>query len=193
MKVLAIVPARGGSKRLFKKNLRKIGSKTLIENTIEQALQSKLIDKIVFSSENKEMLDNANQYVNKIDIVYRNPKLSEDNIELCDVARDIASSYRDYNIIVILQVDHPFRTPQMIDECIKLILNNLAHDVITIKNNKRTGNIRALSREALYSGLPTGYIRMIEEDPDYIDIHTEKDLKRANDILLTKKVVNNCF
>ena len=187
IKVLAFIGARGGSKRLPKKNLQKIGKKTLIEVTIEQALQSKLIDKIVFSSEDKVMIENASQYGDRIDIHYRNPELSKDDVDIDEVVKDVSNNYPDYDTIVILQVDHPFKTPEMIDKCINAFKDNSVQDVITYKNNKRTGSIRVISRDALFSGLPTGHIYLIEDHPNFIDIHTSEDLEKANEI------IPNCF
>ena len=48
MSVLAVIPARGGSKEIKGKNLKKINNKTLIEQTIDEAKKSKIIDKIMF-------------------------------------------------------------------------------------------------------------------------------------------------
>lgn len=187
IKVLAFIGARGGSKRLPKKNLQKIGKKTLIEVTIEQALQSKLIDKIVFTSEDKVMIENASQYGDRIGIHYRNPELSKDDVDIDEVVKDVSNNYPDYDTIVILQVDHPFKTPEMIDKCINAFKDNSVQDVITYKNNKRTGSIRVISRDALFSGLPTGHIYLIEDHPNFIDIHTSEDLEKANEI------IPNCF
>lgn len=181
MNVLAIIGARGGSKRLIKKNLQKIGTKTLIELTIEQALHSKMIDKIVFSSEDSEMLNNANQY--EINIHLRNFKLSEDNIDILDVVKEVSNIYFEYDTIVILQVDHPFKSSKTIDKCINAFKENQVQDVITYKNNKRTGSVRVISREALFSELPTGHIYLIEDSPNFVDIHTSEDLAKANEII----------
>lgn len=151
-KVLGVIGARGGSKRLIKKNLQKIGTKTLIELTIEQALQSKMLDKIVFSSEDDEMLNNASQY--EINIHRRNSKLSEDDVDIDDVVKDVSMIYPEYDTIVMLQVDHPFKSSKMIDKCITAFNENQVQDVITYRNNMRTGSIRVISKKALFSGLP---------------------------------------
>ena len=56
MSILAIIPARGGSKEIKIKNLKKINNKTLLEQTIDEAKKSKIIDKIYVSSDSNEIL-----------------------------------------------------------------------------------------------------------------------------------------
>jgi len=180
-KVLAVIGARGGSKRLERKNLQKIGSKTLIEITIEQALHSKLINKIVFSSEDDEMINNAKPY--PIDIHKRSLSLSADNIGILKVVQQVIKDYLDYDVIVILQVDAPFKSSQMIDECVNLFKHNKVEDLITHRNNKRTGSIRVMSRKGLLSSMPTSHIYLVGDSSNFIDIHTKEDLDKANEII----------
>ena len=56
LKILGIIPARGGSKEIKRKNLLKIGGKTLVELAIKSAKKSKLLTRIILSSEDKEIL-----------------------------------------------------------------------------------------------------------------------------------------
>ena len=55
-KIIAFIPARGGSKSIKNKNLKKIGTKNLIEITIDQALKSKLFSKTILSSDSNIIL-----------------------------------------------------------------------------------------------------------------------------------------
>ena len=57
MKNIIIIPARKGSQRLKNKNLLKIKNKTLVEKTIDFSIKIKKVDKIIVSSDNKEILD----------------------------------------------------------------------------------------------------------------------------------------
>ncbi|HMU05917.1 MAG TPA: acylneuraminate cytidylyltransferase family protein, partial [Saprospiraceae bacterium] len=71
-KVLAIIPARGGSKRIPNKNKKKLGGKEMIRYAIDAALNSKLLTSIVISSDDEEILDISKTYSNIIPIVRPN-------------------------------------------------------------------------------------------------------------------------
>tara|TARA_Y100001935_G_scaffold246740_1_gene241758 strand:- start:526 stop:1212 length:687 start_codon:yes stop_codon:yes gene_type:complete len=73
---LAIIPARGGSKGIKKKNLSKLGKKTLIEIAVNEILKSKIYDKIVLSSDSDEILDHAKSL--GIEYIRRPKKISQD-------------------------------------------------------------------------------------------------------------------
>ena len=75
-KILAIVPARGGSKRIPKKNLKKINGKSLIKIVAECIFLSKLIDHAILSSDDKDILKEGN--INGLYTYFKRPKsLSE--------------------------------------------------------------------------------------------------------------------
>ena len=63
-KIIAFIPARGGSKSIKNKNLKKLGKKNLVEIAINQALKSKLFSKIVLSSDNNSILKVGKKYKN---------------------------------------------------------------------------------------------------------------------------------
>ena len=77
-KIIAIVPARGGSKRIPKKNLKKIGGKSLVSIALENALNSRYINKIVLSSDDDEILSEAQPYP-RVDPIMRPKKIATDN------------------------------------------------------------------------------------------------------------------
>ena len=84
MKILAIIPARGGSKGIPDKNMRKIAGKPLIEYTINAAKSSKLIDKIIVSTDSKKI---ANFSKSKcVEVPFLRPNnLSKSNSSTIDV------------------------------------------------------------------------------------------------------------
>ena len=73
---LAIIPARGGSKRLPKKNILELNNKPLIAYTIEAGLQSKYIDKVIVSSDDDEILNISRKF--GADIIKRPKELASD-------------------------------------------------------------------------------------------------------------------
>ena len=70
MKPVCIIPARGGSKGVRKKNIRKIGGKPLIAYTIEKSIQSKIFSHVVVSSEDKEIALIASEIMNFSSILF---------------------------------------------------------------------------------------------------------------------------
>jgi CMP-N-acetylneuraminic acid synthetase len=118
--VLAIIPARGGSKGIPAKNKRLIAGKPLISYTIEAALQSNGISKIVVSSDDEEIIDIARQY-DGIQIHRRESVLATDSSPITDTILDILSQVeRIYDAVMLLQPTSPIRTSQQLDEAIAL-------------------------------------------------------------------------
>ena len=83
--VLAVIPARGGSKGIPKKNLLKLNNKSLIEIAIAEAKKSKLISDIVFSSDDKRMINEAKKFIK---VEFKRPKkYASDKASSYDVAK----------------------------------------------------------------------------------------------------------
>jgi len=131
MSVLAVIPARGGSKEIKGKNLKKINNKTLIEQTIDEAKKSKIIDKIYVSSDSSEILKLAKK--KKIFYIKRPKNLSKDNSKTIDAIKHLLyflKIKKNYipNYVVILQPTSPFRKSYHIDLALKKILNDKIAD-----------------------------------------------------------------
>ena len=82
---LAIIPARGGSKRLPRKNLLDLCGKPLIAWSIEAALKSKYISKVIVSSDDEEILNIAKEY--KADFIKRPDELASDTATTFDALK----------------------------------------------------------------------------------------------------------
>ncbi|MFT6814291.1 MAG: CMP-N,N'-diacetyllegionaminic acid synthase [Sphingobacteriales bacterium] len=126
MEVLAIIPARGGSKGIKKKNLVKVKGKTLIEYSIEHALSSKYITKTIVSSENEEILTLARGFKEVIPL-QRPQKLAEDHVldlPVFEHALEYLKLNENYvpDIIVHLRPTAPFRRVEWIDEAIEKLI-----------------------------------------------------------------------
>ena len=74
LKIIAIIPARGGSKSIPKKNIKDFCGKPLIAHTIELALKSKMIDRVIVSSDNHEIIEIALEY-GLVNYVFENKSL----------------------------------------------------------------------------------------------------------------------
>lgn len=136
MKVLAIIPARGGSKGLPKKNIKQLGDKPLIGWSIEAAKNSKLVDKVIVSSDNEEIISISKKYGAEIPFV-RPEELASDTANTKDVLVHAINFLREqneqYDYIVLLQPTSPFREEGIIDKAINKAVNTGADMVVSVK------------------------------------------------------------
>ncbi len=117
--VLAIIPARGGSKGLPRKNIRIAAGKPLIAWSILEAQKSKYIDRLILSSEDEEIISIARQW--KCDVPFIRPaELATDHISGIEpVLHAIGSLEEKYDYVVLLQPTSPLRIAEDIDGCIQ--------------------------------------------------------------------------
>ena len=120
-KVLAIVPARIGSKRLRKKNIYKFNNKPLIYWTIKSAINSKYIDRVIVSTDDKYISNLSKFYGAEVPFL-RPKKLALDKSSTSKVVIHLLKKLklRDDNIIILLQPTSPLRTTSQIDEAIDI-------------------------------------------------------------------------
>jgi CMP-N,N'-diacetyllegionaminic acid synthase len=131
-KILAVIPARGGSKGVFRKNVKNIAGKPLIQWTIEAALESKYIDEIIVSTEDEEIAQISANLGAKVPFL-RPPDLARDNSKTIDVINHLLVKLElEYNkyfdIILILQPTSPLRTSKHIDQAISFFLLDKSAD-----------------------------------------------------------------
>ena len=121
MKILGLIPARGGSKGIPLKNQKELLGKPLLQYTIEAALGSKLLDGVVFSSEDATLIDLAKKMGAEVSFV-RPAYLATDTASSIAVVehtfKALADMGRNYDAVCLLQVTNPFRTSQFIDQAI---------------------------------------------------------------------------
>ena len=131
-KVLAIIPARGGSKRLPRKNILPLGGKPLIGWSIEAAKQSKYIDEVFVSTDDQEIADIVSSI--GINIPELRPShLSTDKATTQSVLFYTLENFgQGSEIVVLLQPTSPFRNHQHIDEAIELLEDKSAFSIISV-------------------------------------------------------------
>ena len=101
MKVLGIITARGGSKRLPNKNVKILGDKTLIAWTIESALKAKYLDKVIVSSDDSEIIAISKEYGAEVPFV-RPLELSSDSASSVSVLLHALNWYKTKGFLFIL-------------------------------------------------------------------------------------------
>lgn len=134
-RILAIIPARGGSKRLPGKNIKELAGKPLVQHTIDAAEQSSYIDEIIFTSDREDILDTVN--VNKTILQKRDPHLALDETKSIDVIFDSYSFFQSLDkssidYILVLQPTSPLRNRVHIDKSIELLENMKADGIISV-------------------------------------------------------------
>ena len=122
MKVIAIIPARGGSKGVPGKNKKIIDGKPLISYTIEAALQSKLLSQTWVSSDDPEIINIARKHAG-IQIHERDSLLATDQSPVADTVKEIIK-LTDCDAVMLLQPTAPIRTGENIDEAINLLMSS---------------------------------------------------------------------
>ena len=116
--VLGLIPARGGSKGVPRKNIRMAAGKPLIAWTIEEASKSKYIDRLVLSSEDLEIMEVASRY--GCDVPFQRPvELAADDAPGIDPVLHALNLLNGYYYLVLLQPTSPLRSGADIDGCIE--------------------------------------------------------------------------
>ena len=127
---LAIIPARGGSKRLPRKNILNLCGKPLISWSIEAGLKSKYIDKVVVSSDDTEILNISNEL--KVQVIKRPNELASDTSTSFDVVQHAIDNLESYEYILLLQPTSPLRNENHIDKAIEILEEKNADAVISV-------------------------------------------------------------
>ncbi len=135
--VIAIIPARSGSKGLPGKNIKQLCGKPLIAWSIEVALESKYIDEVMVSTDCMNIAGIANQFGSSVPFI-RPEDLAGDTASSIDVIKHAIDFYRkklsrSFDYIVLLEPTSPLRTSDDIDGAItKLVENSIARSVVGI-------------------------------------------------------------
>lgn len=121
-KVLALITARGGSKGLPRKNVLLAGGKPLIAWTVQAALESQFIDRVVLSSDDDEIMVAAEAA--GCEVPFRRPShLATDKASSMDVVKHALQELPGYDYLVLLQPTSPLRTCEDIDAAFQLMLS----------------------------------------------------------------------
>ena len=135
MKILAIIPARGGSKRLPRKNILELCGKPLIQWTIDAALECDGIDTVMVSTDCSEISQIAKNAGAEVPFL-RNAELSSDTASSADVVLDAISYYKNNNqlfdAIILLQPTSPLRTTEDISNAISLYKEKSANAIVSV-------------------------------------------------------------
>lgn len=127
-KILCLILARGGSQRVPGKNIRKLGGKPLLAHAIECALQSRHINRVIVSTDDKKIANVAIRYA--AEVPFMRPKnISKGDSKELDAFKHALGWLKEHegyqpDIIVKLFSTSPFRTTQTVDKAIELFMKN---------------------------------------------------------------------
>lgn len=133
MKTLAIIPARGGSKRLPGKNLRVLGGKPMVDWTLEAAVHSGCFFDIVLTSDAKAILERGKKY--GVSLHVRPNHLATDHAKTVDVLKNVIDE-RDpkeaFDALCLLQPTTPFRSAEDIRNSFAIFERGSCESVVSI-------------------------------------------------------------
>lgn len=135
-RVLAVIPARGGSKGIPRKNLAPLGGKPLIAHMIGHALQAPAITDLVLSTEDEEIAAVAREWGAQVPFM-RPVELAGDRVESLPVVQHAVKEMevhtgKPYDQVVMLQATAPLCRPEDITACLERLSQNDCESVVTV-------------------------------------------------------------
>ena len=143
-RILGVIPARGGSKGIPKKNIIDLCGKPLIFYTIKNALKSKMLTEFVVSTDDNEISEISKKYGARV--IQRPKDISSDNSPteecLIHALNCLSKKREEYDYVVILEPTSPFRKASTIDKAInETIIQNAESLLTVIKTKANIGSI----------------------------------------------------
>jgi CMP-N,N'-diacetyllegionaminic acid synthase len=135
MRVLGLIPARGGSQSVPRKNVKLLGDKPLLQYTAEAALKSRRLSRTILSTDDEEIAEVGARI--GLEVPFMRPcELARDDTPMVDVVqhalRWVESHGDRFDAVCLLQPTNPFRLSADIDSCIELLEESDADSVVTI-------------------------------------------------------------
>lgn len=154
VKILGIVPARGGSKGVPRKNIRPLCGKPLITYTIESALKSSYLTKVVTSTDDEEISKVAEK--SGSEVIMRPKELATDDSPVIDTVKHTINFIKEnerleFDYVVLLQATSPLRTTDDIDNSIRKMLEMKADSVVSVTEvgDKHPARMKRIVKERI--------------------------------------------
>lgn len=136
MKILGIIPARGGSKGVPGKNIKPLHGKPLLAYTAEVALASELLDTVMLSSDDNKIIETAKSIGLAVPFI-RPAEFAQDDTPTIKVIQHALDWYEQQNIffdaVCLLQVTSPFRTVAFLNEAILKFSNSGCDSLVSVQ------------------------------------------------------------
>jgi len=136
MRVLGLIPARGGSKGVPNKNIKLLAGKPLLQYTVEAAKNSSYITRLVLSTDDDAIIKVAQDL--DLEVPFKRPiNLANDNTPTLPVIQHVLRFFIDkgihFDAVCLLQVTSPFKTTKFIDDAIDKFIKSGADALISVK------------------------------------------------------------
>lgn len=143
-KILAVVPARGGSKGIERKNIKEICGKPLIEYTLDTAKRVDQIDSLVVSTDDDEIANVAKK--NSVEVLIRPKDIAKDSSLTEDCLLHALeflknSANKDFDIILVLEPTSPLRTKETIKKAIQMICDGYESVIAVRETTENIGRV----------------------------------------------------
>lgn len=136
MKILALIPARGGSKGIPRKNIKALAGKPLIAWTIGEALKSKYLDQVIVSTEDVEIADVARKWGATVPFM-RPQELARDDTPGAAPAIHALDALPGYDVVLLLQPTSPLRRAEDIDRFIEQALKQAPRSMTSVSKTPK--------------------------------------------------------
>ena len=179
--IIAIIPARKGSKRLKNKNIRMVWGKPMIYWAIKAAKKSKYIESVYVTTDCPKIEKITKSL--KINLIKRPAKLAQDDTYKMDAIKHaVQEIMRDKiipSIVVSVQANSPELKSETIDKSIDKLIKNKRSEIVTVdKNFSQNGALRTMLLNTVFEkNLSTNLGVILSNETD---IHTIEDLKKVN-------------
>jgi CMP-N-acetylneuraminic acid synthetase len=130
---VAVIPARGGSRRVPRKNLERLGDRTLVRRALETALAAACFDTVALSSEDEEILAEAAEL--DVTIVERPEELATDTARAYDVVLHALGELEGggrFDAVAVVQATSPFTAPEDLAGAVRLLEDTGAESVVSV-------------------------------------------------------------
>ena len=135
MKTLAMITARGGSKRIPRKNIKEFNGKPIMAYSIEAAIQSGAFDEVMVSTDDQEIADIARKYGASVPFM-RSEKTANDFATTVDVIDEVISEYhnrgKDFDVFACIYPTAPFITADKLKEAVEKLSSSDADSLIPV-------------------------------------------------------------
>jgi YrbI family 3-deoxy-D-manno-octulosonate 8-phosphate phosphatase len=136
-KIAALIPLRGGSKRIPRKNIKLIAGKPLAYWVCLAATRSRFISRTYVSTDSPEIADTVERFDLGIDVLHRAPELSGDQVSTEAVLLDATHRVEHFDILATLQATSPLTSEKHLDEAITMMLDQGLDSLVTGTSLKR--------------------------------------------------------
>ena len=184
--ILGIIPARGGSKRLSRKNLKLLNGRPLIDYVIKTGGKCDLITKLIVSTDDEEIKQVALSCGANVPFL-RPKELARDTSTTEEVIKhSILTIERSFgnvvDVVVLLQPTSPFTSVKLINHCVELLINENWDTVITVQQvHKRCEWIGLIEKNQRF--------KQIMSEEDYFELFEKKEYAPSGNVYVCKRDV----